>query len=65
MPRYLAIAGFLILLVLHLDFWGGDWSALAVGFMPGELVYRLGWVLLSWLYLLAFCRWVWEDDPEP
>ena len=57
--------GFLVLLALHLDFWRGARDAVWLGWIPEELAYRLGWMLLALVYLLYFCRCVWapaEDE---
>lgn len=35
---------------------GDDWMC----GLPAELGFRLGWMLLAWIYLLWFCRHVWK-----
>jgi len=52
--------GFGVLLLLHLDFWRAQRVVIYFGWMPEELLYRLGWILLAWLYLLFVCGWVWR-----
>lgn len=37
------------------------------GWMPPELTWRLLWMGLAWLWLVAVCRWVWvlpEEERE-
>ena len=59
-----AVAGLLALLCLHLDLWRplpqGPWF----GWMPEELLFRLLWMGLAWLYLLWFTAFVWREE-EP
>ncbi len=64
MLRWTALAGFFALTVLHLDFWSGGWTSISVGWVPGELVYRLGWIVLAWLYLILFCHFIWRDEGD-
>ncbi len=60
--RRTAWLGALVLLFLHLDFWRVQRPKLWFGWMPEELLYRLLWMLLAWLYLLFFCARIWRDD---
>lgn len=62
----IAWIGFGVLLVLHLDFWRTQRTEVHLGWVPEELLYRLCWILLAWLYLLFVCSFVWkrEEDPE-
>lgn len=60
--RWIAWAGLLLLLALHLDFWRPQVARTYFGWMPEELLYRLGWMLLAWLYLLFFCARVWREE---
>ena len=62
--RALAWAGGAALLVLHLDFWRPKRAELYLGFLPEELAYRIGWMLLAWLYLMFFCARIWRTE-EP
>lgn len=54
----------LILLVLHLDFWRPQRAVLYFGFLPEELLYRIAWMVLAWLYLLFFCARIWRSHPD-
>ena len=70
----LAWVGALALIALHNDAWLQDWlpgalsrearTELWFGGLPGELGYRLGWMLLAWLYLAWFCRVIWVSPGE-
>ena len=41
-----------MLMVLHLDSWRDQRVVLYFGWLPEEVVYRLCWVALVWVYLL-------------
>ena len=63
MHRYVAWAGFLLLIFLHLDvFWRQPSPDLYFGWIPEEMAYRLVWMVLAWLYLMYFTRFVWRED---
>ncbi len=62
LTKTIAWAGALALLGLHLDFWRDRGTALLMGWMPQELAWRMGWMLLSTLYLIWFCRAVWVEE---
>ena len=54
--RWLAWLGFAALLALHLDFWRPQRARLWFGWMPEEILWRLGWMALAWLYLWLVMR---------
>jgi hypothetical protein len=62
--RWVGWVGFLALLALHLDFWRPQRAVLYFGWVPEELLWRLGWMLLAWVYLLFVTSFLWGDDPE-
>ena len=62
MHRYVAWAGFILLIVLHVDFWREQSATLYFGWVPEELAYRLVWMVLAWLYLIYFTRYVWREE---
>ena len=62
MHRIVAWAGFLLLIFLHLDFWREQSPTLYLGWLPEELAYRLAWMVLAWLYLMYFTRFVWREE---
>jgi hypothetical protein len=57
--------GLLVLVALHIDFWRPQRAVFHFGWIPEELLYRLAWVLLAWVYLLFVCSVVWTSSPEP
>lgn len=60
--RFFAWGGFVLLLVLHLDFWRPQRDVIWFGWMPEELVWRLAWMVLAFAYLVFFCSRVWKED---
>lgn len=60
--RTAAWVGVAALMLLHLDFWRSQRAALWFGWMPEELLYRLLWMFLAWLYLLFFCARIWRKE---
>ena len=60
--RAIAWGGFVLLLVLHHDFWRPQRAVLYFGWLPEELAWRLGFVVLSVAYLVFFCRSVWREE---
>jgi len=59
-----AWAGFLLLLVLHVDSWRTQRPHLWFGWIPDELAWRLAWMALATGYLFFFCSWVWRDQDD-
>ena len=51
------------LVALHLAPWRPP-AELWFDWLPAELVWRLGWTLLAWLWLLWFCGRVWRAEPR-
>lgn len=60
--RAVAWGGFALLLFLHHDFWRPQRAVLHFGWLPEELAWRLGFVVLCVAYLVFFCRFVWRED---
>jgi hypothetical protein len=54
--------GGVLLILLHLDFWRPQRPRLYFGFLPEEMAYRIVWMLLAFLYLLWFTRYVWREE---
>jgi hypothetical protein len=59
---YLAWILAAILMLLHLDFWRPQRPVVYFGWLPEEMAYRLGWMLLAWAYLEWFTRKVWSGE---
>ncbi len=62
--RFLAWAGLLFLLVLHVDFWRPQRPVLYFGWLPEELAYRIAWMVLAWIYLMFFTSRVWKTEAD-
>ena len=58
----MAWVGALVLLALHLHFWIDPGPELLLNWLPIDLAYRIGWLMLAWIYLMFFCRYVWEKE---
>ena len=62
------IAIFLVLLVLHQDFWLKDDASFIAGIVPIGLVYHMAFTVLAALFWFAVVRLAWpyahEDDDK-
>lgn len=64
-------AGFVLLLVLHQDFWWKDDPTLVFGFLPVSLAYQIVWTLLVALAWFLVAKYCWpaaspgENRPDP
>ena len=58
----IAAAGFLVLVLLHLDFWRPQRPRLLLGWLPEELAYRIAFIVLAWIYILWICQWIWREE---
>ena len=58
----IAAVGFLVLVVLHFDFWRPQSARLLFGWLPQELAYRIAYIGLAWIYVVWICRWVWREE---
>ena len=61
---WIAVLGFLLLVVLHLDFWRPQRLVFHLGWLPEELAYRIVYLLLAWLYMLFICWVVWDEEEQ-
>jgi len=59
----LAWLGFIVLMVLHIDFWRTASDTLYFGWMPETMAYRVAWIIGSWVYLMFFCARIWRREP--
>ena len=55
----------LALVALHLDFWRPKRDVLWFGFLPEELTWRLGWLVLAIAYLIWLTVAVWKPREDP
>ncbi|MEO5959902.1 MAG: hypothetical protein ABIZ49_12670 [Opitutaceae bacterium] len=64
--RVLIVVFFVLLFVLHQDFWWKSDAALVLGVLPVSLAYHVGWTLLvafGWFLVAKFC-WPANLDDE-
>lgn len=52
----------LALVALHLDSWRPQRAVIWLGWCPEELLWRLAWMGLAFLYLVWFCAAVWREE---
>ena len=57
-----AVTGFVVLAVLHLDFWRPQSPRLLFGWLPEELAYRIVYIVVAWIYMLWICDRVWREE---
>lgn len=67
--RILITLFFILLLVLHQDFWWRDNASLVFGILPISLAYHVAWTLLvavAWFLVTKYC-WpdALDDAPPP
>ena len=57
---YLAL--FLVMMIVHQDFWYWNATTLVLGFLPIGLAYQIGYSLLAAAVMAALVRWAWPAD---
>ena len=62
---WIAWGGFVLLMALHLDSWRPQRPVLYMGWIPEEILYRLGWIGLVWAYLLFLTSRPYLFGPSP
>lgn len=70
-PVLVSIIAFVVLFILHQDFWNWGNTSLVLGFMPVGLAYHAGFSLVAALfwYLVSKFAWPhsieqWADEPN-
>jgi len=58
---WIAALAVIALSLAHLDFWRESRAVLWFGWLPEELAYRVGWMLLAWGVMLFITRFVWRE----
>ena len=61
---WIAWIGGVGLVALHLDFWRPQRAELLFGWLPVELAYRVGFLILAWGYMLFVCSRVWTEASD-
>jgi len=64
MKKSTVIIAFLILMILHQDFWNWDNGDLVFGMMPVALAYHAGYSLVAAVFWALVIRFAWPKDIE-
>jgi hypothetical protein len=64
MKKTLVIIGFLVLMVLHQDFWNWDNGNLVFGIMPVALAYHTAYTIIVSIFWALVIRFAWPKDIE-
>ena len=62
--KWIAIAGIVLLMVLHQDFWWWDDGSLVFGFMPVGLAYHALFSIAASLVWAGAVKWAWPSHVE-
>jgi len=60
----ISIIAFVVLFILHHDFWNWDNTTLVLGFMPAGLAYHVGYSLTAGLFWFLVTRFAWPHAIE-
>jgi hypothetical protein len=63
-PIVIPLLGFIILFVLHHDFWNWDRTELRFGFLPVGLAWHAGFSVVAALFWLLVSRLWWPEAIE-
>ncbi len=63
-PVVISIVGFVMLFILHHDFWNWDDKRLVFGFMPVGLAYHVGFSLAAASFWFLVTRFAWPHSIE-
>ena len=58
----IARVAFLLLMMLHFDFWRPKGPEIVAGGIPVEVLYRLAWMAGAFFFLVFLCDRIWEAD---
>jgi hypothetical protein len=64
MPVVLSILAFVVLFILHHDFWNWGDTTMIFGFLPVGLAYHAGYSVVVGLFWHLVCRFAWPDSIE-
>ncbi|MDF1812433.1 MAG: hypothetical protein P1V20_09465 [Verrucomicrobiales bacterium] len=64
MKRWIIIAVFVVLGILHQDFWNWSDSSLVFGFLPKGLAYHAGYSIVAALFWAAVVIYAWPTQLE-
>lgn len=63
-PTLVILAVFMVLAILHQDFWNWDKVTLLFGFLPVGLAYHAAFSVVAAIFWWAASRWAWPEDIE-
>jgi hypothetical protein len=63
-PVVISILAFVVLFILHHDFWNWGNTALVFSFIPVGLAYHVGYSLAAGLLWYLVCRYAWPHSVE-
>lgn len=63
-PVLISILAFVVLFILHHDFWNWDKTTMIFGFMPVGLAYHVGYSIAAGLLWYLVCRFAWPHSLE-
>ena len=63
-PAVISILAFVVLFILHHDFWNWGNTALVFGFMPAGLAYHTGYSIAAASLWYLVCRFAWPHSIE-
>jgi hypothetical protein len=63
-PVAISIFAFVVIFILHHDFWNWDNTNLFLGFIPVGLAYHVGYSIAAGLLWYGVCRFAWPHSIE-
>jgi len=63
-PVLISIIAFVVLFILHHDFWNWGNTTLVFGFIPVGLAYHVGYSIAASLLWYFVCRFAWPHSVE-
>jgi hypothetical protein len=58
------VIAFIVLAILHQDFWNWDNSSLVLGFMPVGLAYHAAYSVIAAIFWALVVKFAWPKDLE-
>ena len=64
MKRVIIISAFILMAILHQDFWNWDNGSLVFGFLPVGLAYHAGYSIAAVIFWSLVIKFAWPTDLE-